>query len=284
MAHVNRFTALMDLAEDERPASDEGAAENATCASAPNTEAAENAASAAAPAAEAATSPLVDPIFWVDLEMTGLDPATHTILEVAVIASDGALKTLVEGPSLAIHQDDATLSAMNEWSQEQHGRSGLTERCRTSPTLMSEAEKRVVEFITQHAGGRLAVLGGACVYKDLEFIERHMPALRKCVSHRVVDVATLRELAYRWTPSVARRAPRGESSHRALDDIRYSSEECRYWRDKCWQPLEPPRRRAARKKPPRGGEFPRSAVACGFAAAARSADAEEQPDCPSDVL
>merc|ERR1719263_2170550 len=194
-------------------------------------------------AAVAAPAILADPIFWIDLEMTGLDPTQHTILEIAIIASDGALRTLVEGPNECIHHDEATLGAMNEWSQTQHASLGLTERCRSSRVQLADAEEMLLAFVRQHAGGRPAVLGGACVYKDKEFLDRHMPQLCKCLSHRVVDVSTLRELARRWQPTASRRAPRGESNHRAIDDIRYSIEECRYYRDSCWKPMEGQRRR-----------------------------------------
>lgn len=192
----------------------------------------------AAPAAAAADS-LTDPIFWIDLEMSGLDPMHHTILEVAVIASDGALEKLVDGPSLCIHHGDDVLEKMNDWSTNQHGSSGLTERCRTSSTSLADAEAALLTFVETHAGGRPAVLGGACVYKDLEFIARHMPTLRAKLSHRVVDVSTVRQLAWRWQPTAARHAPRGEgSSHRALDDIRYSIDELKYYRDTLFKPME----------------------------------------------
>ena len=196
------------------------------------------------PAASEKPPPLEDPIFWVDLEMSGLDPSTHTILEVAVIASDGRLSTLVEGPSLVIHHDDDVLNAMNDWSREQHAASGLTERCRASTVEMAEAEEAMCAFVSEHSDGRPAVLGGACVYKDKQFLDTYMPMLRGLLSHRVVDVATVRELARRWQPSAARNAPKGETKHRALDDIRYSIEECRFYRDACWRPME--RRRGHR--------------------------------------
>lgn len=189
---------------------------------------------------ESHAKPLQDPIFWVDLEMTGLDPMQHTILEVAVIASDGALQRLIEGPSLVIHHEEDVLSAMNEWSKKQHAQSGLIERCRASSLKLSEAEAKLMTFFEAHKNAHPAVLGGACVYKDLEFIGRRMPMLRELLSHRVVDVSTIRELARRWTPAACRGAPRSTVTHRALDDIKYSIEECRYYRECCWRPDSSP--------------------------------------------
>ena len=182
---------------------------------------------------------LEDPIFWTDLEMTGLDPAQHTILEIAIIVSDGTLNTLIEGPSLCIHHDEATLTSMNAWSTEQHQKSGLTQRCRESAVSLADAEEVMRAFIEQHCRGRPAVLGGASVYVDKQFLDARCSSLRPLLSHRTIDVSTIRELARRWQPRTARNAPKGVPSHRALDDIKYSIQELRYFRDACWKPMEP---------------------------------------------
>ena len=174
------------------------------------------------------------PLFWVDLEFTGLSAAIDHILEVAMIVSDGNLETLIEGPDLVIHQSDGVLSSMNEWSMKQHGESGLTERCRTAKTSLADAETALVEFVALHCPqGMRATLAGACVYKDKEFLEAHMPRLRDLLNHRVVDVSTVRELGWRWNRPVMRSIPKPDSAcaHRALDDIRYSIEELRHFRD-----------------------------------------------------
>lgn len=196
---------------------------------------------------------LRDPIFWIDLEMSGLDPMEHTILEVAIIATDGSLNRTIEGPSLCIHHDDDTLASMNDWSREQHEKSGLTQRCRESTVVLADAEAAVVAFVSEHAGGRPAVLGGACVYVDQQFVHRRMPALGALLSHRVIDVSTIRQLAWRWHPTVARAGPKGESSHRALDDVRYSIAELRYFRDSCWKPPERSRGRRNEQERNAGG-------------------------------
>jgi len=185
---------------------------------------------------------LEEPLFWLDLEMTGLQPREHHILELAIIVSDGELSRTIDGPEMVIHHEDIVLNTMNEWSTKQHGDSGLTDRCRASTVTLADAEDALVAFVTAHClSGVPAVLAGACVYKDLEFIEVHMPRLRALLSHRVVDVSTVRALCRVWYPGAARRA-RGtlgspaDCQHRALEDIRYSISELRYYRQHCFKP------------------------------------------------
>ena len=180
---------------------------------------------------EQCTTNLKQPLFWIDLEMTGLEVNTDSILEVAMIATDGELDRVLEGPNFVIHHDESVLENMNEWSTKQHAASGLTDRCRTSTVMLADAEEALVAFVRAHCpASRKAVLAGACVYKDKEFLDVYMPRLRPLLSHRVVDVSTLRELAWRWNPHAAQSAPRGQSAHRALDDIRYSIQELRHYR------------------------------------------------------
>ena len=185
---------------------------------------------------------LEEPLFWLDLEMTGLQPREHHILEVALIVSDGELTRTIDGPEIVVHHEDIVLSTMNEWSTKQHGESGLTDRCRASTVTLADAEDALVAFVTaQCPSGVPAVLAGACVYKDLEFIEVHLPRLRALLRHRVGDVSTVRALCRVWYPSAARRA-RGtlgspaDCQHRALEDIRYSIRELRYYRQHCFKP------------------------------------------------
>mmetsp|Transcript_12438 Transcript_12438/g.31767 ORF Transcript_12438/g.31767 Transcript_12438/m.31767 type:complete len:261 (+) Transcript_12438:122-904(+) len=187
--------------------------------------------------------PLEDPLFWIDLEMTGLNAREHHILELAIIASDGELLRTVDGPNMVVHQDESVLNSMNEWSTEQHSQSGLTERCRESRVSLADAERDLITFVSSHCPDTVpAVLAGACVYKDLEFIEVHMPRLRALLSHRVVDVSTVRSLCRLWYPGPARRARASLSNatqctHRALDDIRYSIRELKYYRQHCFRPM-----------------------------------------------
>lgn len=223
---MSRFVALMDQDTAVEPPSLE------------NLDITDDVDQGAAPTTDDIAAPLTDPIFWVDLEMSGLDVQEHTILELAVIVTDGVLERSIEGPALTIHHDEGVLSSMNDWSQKQHAASGLTQRCRESTTSMEAAEAALVDFVVQHARGRPAVLGGACVYVDKGFLDARFPLLAPHLSHRVIDVSSIRELAWRWHPSAARGAPKGESTHRALDDIRYSIAELRYYREACWRPLE----------------------------------------------
>lgn len=173
--------------------------------------------------------------------MTGLNPREHHILEVAMIATDGDLSRTIDGPNLCVHHGEVILSSMNEWSQKQHGESGLTEQCRESAVTLAEAESALVDFVNAHGtSGYPALLAGACIYKDLEFIEVHMPRLRALLSHRVVDVSTVRTLCRVWYPNAARRArgTLGDSSdvsHRAYDDILYSIRELQYFRAQCFK-------------------------------------------------
>ena len=188
------------------------------------------------------STPLDKPLFWIDLEFTGLDASKDTILEVAVIASDGELRRFIEGPNLVIHHDAATLDSMNDWSTRQHASSGLTERCRASTVSLAQAEAEMLAFLNCHCpAGSLATLAGACVYKDKEFLDARMPRLRGRLSHRVVDVSSIRELAWRWTPRHVRHAPKGECAHRALDDIRHSIEELQYYRRAMFRASPGPR-------------------------------------------
>ena len=184
---------------------------------------------------------LDDPLFWLDLEMTGLDSRRDVILEAAMLASDSQLHRTVDGPEIIIHHAGPVLAGMNEWSRQQHDRSGLTERSRLSTTSLAAAEAALLAFVETHCpGDAKAVLAGACVYKDLEFVEVHMPRLRARLSHRVVDVSTVRHLAHAWYPGATRKARAALSAHaythHALDDVRHSIAELRYWREHCFRP------------------------------------------------
>lgn len=175
---------------------------------------------------------LNEPLLWLDMEMTGLDPKTDSILEIAVLVSDGRLAIVREGPSLVVHQPESVLAGMNDWCMAQHGRSGLTGRVRASAVSLAEAEEAVLAFAVAHAGPApgCTPLAGSSVHQDLAFLRVHMPRLAAHVHYRIVDVTSVRELARRWYPEVLKRAPRRASSHTALADIRDSLEELRWLR------------------------------------------------------
>lgn len=159
-------------------------------------------------------------LVWIDLEMTGLDLEKDTILEIAVIITDGHLRRSYPGPEFAIHHDDTRLADMNEWSLEHHALSGLTGRCRISETSMQEAETAVVAFVEKFCDSTTSHhLAGSSVHVDLAFLRLHMPALAALLPFRVVDVSTVLELCRRWYPKVHRYRPRTRKMHTARADI-----------------------------------------------------------------
>ena len=175
---------------------------------------------------------LDQPLVWVDLEMTGLDPDSDVIVEVAVIVTDGALEQLAEGPDLVISQPEEKLAAMVDVVREMHQASGLTAAVRASETSLADAEREVLAFIAAHVPERgVAPLAGNSVHADRMFLRRHMPEVEGHLHYRNVDVSTVKELAKRWRPDVVEQAPEKEGGHRALADIRESIVELRHYRD-----------------------------------------------------
>lgn len=171
-----------------------------------------------------------DNLVWIDLEMTGLDTQNDQIIEIATIVTDNQLNLVAEGPSLAIHQSDETLTGMDEWNSRQHYRSGLVDRVRNSTLSESDAEQRTLMFIAQHVPIRTSPMCGNSVCQDRRFMARWMPELEAFFHYRNLDVSTVKELASRWYP----RLPKFEksSSHLAMADIRASIEELRYYRQR----------------------------------------------------
>lgn len=182
--------------------------------------------------------PIKNPLFWLDLEMTGLDLDNDTIIEIACIISDGELNTLIEGPDIAIYQPDEVLSSMNAWCIENHGKSGLTQRCRDSSVGLEQAEQQVMDFLQEHAGQGSAILAGNSVHVDMAFLKRRMPRLAAHLHYRIVDVSTIKELAKRWYPRQFCLAPRKVFAHTAMSDVRESIEELRYYRQAVFKEKE----------------------------------------------
>lgn len=181
--------------------------------------------------------PLDQPLIWVDLEMTGLDPETEVIVEIAVIVTDGHLEMMHEGPELVIHADDDMLGRMHSRVRQMHRSSGLTPAIRASDLTTAHAEAEVLAFVKTHvptAGS--APLAGNSVHADRAFMKRYMPTLEAYCHYRNVDVSTLKELARRWYPDVVEEAPAKAGDHRALADIRESIGELRYYRDQIFVP------------------------------------------------
>jgi len=167
-------------------------------------------------------------LVWMDLEMTGLDPEVDTILEIATLITDGDLNIVAEGPSLAIHQPDSVLEAMNDWCKEHHGGSGLTARVRASTINMSEAEDQTLAFIQKFVPEKTSPLCGNSIHQDRRFLVPYMPKLEAWMHYRNIDVSTIKELGSRWYPSI--RAPRKKAEHLALTDIRESIAELAFYR------------------------------------------------------
>jgi oligoribonuclease len=175
-------------------------------------------------------------LVWIDLEMTGLDPDRDRVIEIATVVTDKQLNWLAEGPVIAIHQGDAILAGMDEWNTRQHGQSGLTERVRTSRVTEREAELATLAFLGRHVEPGSSPMCGNSICQDRRFLARWMPELEKFFHYRNLDVSTLKELARRWAPVVANGFQK-ESRHLALDDVRDSIDELKYYREHLLRPL-----------------------------------------------
>lgn len=168
-------------------------------------------------------------LIWIDLEMTGLDTQNDVIIEIATIVTDSELNELGEGPMLAIHQNDGIMSGMDEWNTNQHGKSGLTERVKNSAVSVEEAEQETLEFLRQFVSKGASPMCGNSICQDRRFMARLMPELEDFFHYRNLDVSTLKELAKRWNPDVAKSVVKS-GAHLALDDTRDSIDELRHYR------------------------------------------------------
>ncbi len=169
-------------------------------------------------------------LVWLDLEMTGLNPNQYTIVEIATIITDSHLNIIEEGPVIAIHQDKGTLDKMEKWSRDTHTKSGLFQRIEESSTSMREAEEQTLTFVRRYCPKNRSPLCGNSIGHDRRFLERYMPTLFDYLHYRNIDVSTIKELVKRWYtkgPS----APAKAGKHLALDDIRESILELRFYRD-----------------------------------------------------
>jgi len=183
-----------------------------------------------------------DVLVWLDMEMTGLDPERERIIEVATILTDGHLNEIAIGPELVIHQADEILAAMDDWNKSHHGSSGLTERVKSSEITDAHAEEQTIAFINAHVSSKeRPVLAGNSIHQDRRFIRRYMPALDNRLHYRMVDVSTIKELARRWFPQIIAKQKAKKETHRALDDIRESIDELRYYKQHLFvAPPAPP--------------------------------------------
>jgi oligoribonuclease len=170
-----------------------------------------------------------DNLIWMDLEMTGLDPFSDAILEIATVVTDPQLEVLAEGPVIAVHQSEHVLSAMDDWNTRHHGQSGLIERVRNSTYDEREAERETLAFVGKWCIARKSPLCGNSICQDRRFLARWMPRLEAFMHYRNLDVSTLKILGKMWSPDVVE-AFKKEGRHLALDDIRESIAELKHYR------------------------------------------------------
>ncbi len=175
-----------------------------------------------------------DNLIWIDLEMTGLMPERDRIIEIATVVTNKHLEVLAEGPVLAIRQSDEVLAAMDEWNTSHHTASGLVDRVRASTVDETEAARQTVEFLRKWVEPGASPMCGNSICQDRRFMARLMPDLERYFHYRNLDVSTLKELARRWYPEIAAGFYK-ESKHLALDDIRDSIEELRYYRNRLFR-------------------------------------------------
>ncbi len=173
---------------------------------------------------------------WIDLEMTGLDPSRDVIIEAAVLITDSQLEIIASGPDIAIQRSEAELSVMNAWNRRTHHQSGLVKRVRASDVTIEAAEEQILEFVQEWTVEGQAPLCGNSVHQDRRFLYGEMPKLIDWLNYRIVDVSTVKELATRWYPEMEPFVK--QERHRALDDIRESIDELRWYRQQIFKPAD----------------------------------------------
>lgn len=170
-----------------------------------------------------------DRLIWIDLEMTGLEPETDRIIEIATVVTDANLHVIAQGPVLAVHQPDELMAGMDEWCTRTHGNSGLTQRVHDSQVSEAEAERQTLEFLAQHLPAGVSPMCGNSIGQDRRFLARYMPKLEQFFHYRNLDVSTLKEIARRWNPAALEGFEK-QGTHLALDDILESIAELSHYR------------------------------------------------------
>jgi oligoribonuclease len=173
---------------------------------------------------------------WMDLEMTGLDPARHTIVEIATLVTDDELQVVAEGPDLVVQATAQQLDAMDDFVRDMHTRSGLLAAIAASTVTLAEAGARTLEFLRQHLPDGGVPLAGNSIGTDRRFLAAQLPEIEGWLHYRSVDVSTIKELCRRWYPDVLAGAPDKKGGHRAMDDIRESVAELAYYRRAVFVP------------------------------------------------
>ncbi len=167
---------------------------------------------------------------WLDMEMSGLNPDSDRILELAVVITDANLQTVAESPVLVVHQSDAVLDGMDAWNKGTHGKSGLIDKVKASTLADADAEAEMLAFIKQYVPERASPMCGNSICQDRRFMARYMPKLEAWFHYRNLDVSTLKELAARWKPEL-KDGFKKANNHTALADIYESIEELKYYRE-----------------------------------------------------
>ena len=168
-------------------------------------------------------------LVWIDLEMTGLSPEKDRIIEIATIVTDAQLNILAEGPVIAVHQSLKRLMEMDEWNTKTHTNSGLVNRVRESEFSEADAEKQTIEFISKYVPGNHSPLCGNSICQDRRFLALYMPDLERYLHYRNLDVSSIKELVTRWRPELLSGFSKN-NTHKAMDDIKESIEELKYYR------------------------------------------------------
>lgn len=167
---------------------------------------------------------------WLDMEMTGLDADKERIIEVAMIVTDSNLNVLAQSPVLVVHQSDGLLDAMDAWNTSTHTRTGLVERVKASTLSDADVEAQMLDFLKQYVPEKTSPMCGNSVHQDRRFMQKYMPELEAYFHYRNLDVSTLKELAKRWNPEVAKGVVK-KGAHQALADIEESIDEMRHYRE-----------------------------------------------------
>jgi len=169
-------------------------------------------------------------LVWIDMEMSGLNPDTDRVLEVALVVTDKDLNVVEAGPVRVVHQADAVLDGMDSWNRSTHGKSGLVDKVKASTLTEVDVEQEMIAFMKQHVGERKSPMCGNSICQDRRFLARHLPRLEAYFHYRNLDVSTLKELALRWRP-VLLDGFKKANSHTAMADIVESIEELSYYRE-----------------------------------------------------